>query len=242
MVPAGQGGSGSLMAVLWSRDLLLAILAAFALLLGGGMLMWRLERHDQDYFKGNARDSMFPAFWWALNLVVNGGFEERVPRTIFGRLFATLLVLSSLFIVSIFVAKITSAMTVNAIQNSVQSINDLYGKEVGTTSGSTTAAYLDGRELRYRGFDDLETLIGAFEAGELDAVVFDAPILSYYVNTSGDGIGELVGPTFLREYYGFALPSGSALREDIDRTLLRFSEDGTYRELYIKWFGVEEAA
>ena len=39
-----------------------------------------------------------------------------------------------------------------------------------------------------------------------------------------------------------AMPSGSALREDIDRTLLRFSEDGTYRELYIKWFGVEEAA
>ena len=77
----------------------------------------------------------------------------------------------------------------------------------------------------------------AFEAGELDAVVFDAPILSYYVNTEGAGKGTLVGPVFLRENYGFALQSGSELREPINRTLLRFAEDGTYRALLLKWFG-----
>lgn len=238
MVPA-RAEAGAILPVLLSVDLLLAMLAAFALLFGGGMLMWVFERNRQEYFQGPAREKAFPAFWWALNLVVNGGFEERQPRSAFGRVFATLMVVSSLFVVSIFVAKITSAMTVNAIQNSVQSINDLYGKQVGTTSGSTAAAYMSGRELAHRGFDDLETLIAAFEAGDLDAVVFDAPILSYYVNTDGAGIGELVGPNFLPEYYGFALPTGSALREDIDRTLLRFVEDGTYRGLREKWFGQE---
>jgi len=240
MVPAGQDGP-SVFSVLWSLDLLLAILAAFALLLGGGMLMWRFERNGQEYFQGDAKEKMFPSFWWALNLVVNGGFEERVPRTVMGRIFGTLLVLSSLFVVSVFVAKITSAMTVNAIQSSVQSLNDLYGKTVGTTTGSTAAAYLDGREMQYVGFGSLDDLIEAFELGELQAVVFDTPILSYYVNTNGEGIGELVGPTFLRENYGFALPSDSPLREDIDRTLLRFAEDGTYREIYIRWFGSEGA-
>ena len=236
MVPADGAGTG-IWAIVLQRDLLLAVLAAFALLFGGGMLMWAFERKSQEYFDGPAREKAFPAFWWALNLVVNGGFEERQPRTVFGRIFATLLVVSSLFIVSVFVAKITSAMTVSAIQASVQSINDLYGKRVGTTSGSTAATYMQGRDLSHRGFEDLASLIAAFEAGELDAVVFDAPILSYYVATDGHGIGELVGPTFLREYYGFAVRTGSELREDIDRTLLRFSEDGTYRELVVKWFG-----
>ena len=35
------------------------------------------------------------------------------------------------------------------------------------------------------------------------------------------------------------LPTGSELREPINRTLLRFSEDGTYRALLVKWFGPE---
>ena len=88
MIPAEQAG-GSIWSVLWSKDLAMVALAAFALLVGGGMLMWRFERHAQEYFKGDARDKFFPSFWWALNLVVNGGFEERVPRTILGRIFAT---------------------------------------------------------------------------------------------------------------------------------------------------------
>lgn len=238
MVPDDQTG-GTIWSILWSRDLALAALAAFGLLLGGGMLMWRFERNAQEYFKGEVREKLFPSFWWALNLVVNGGFEERVPRTALGRVFATILVISSLFVVSIFVAHITSAMTVDAIQSSVGSVNDLYDKRVGTTSGSTASAYLDQRELRHRGFDDLDTLLRAFEDGELDAVIFDAPILSYYVNTEGAGIGALVGPVFLRDNYGFALQSGSALREPINRTLLRFAEDGTYRALLVKWFGPE---
>jgi len=238
MVPADQG-RGSLFAVLWSRDLALIALAAFALLIGGGMLMWRFERNAQEYFKGDAREKLFPSFWWALNLVVNGGFEERVPRTALGRVFATLLVVSSLFIVSIFVAHITAAMTVDAIQTNVNSVNDLYGKKVGTTTGSTSASFLEQRDLRYRGFDNLQEMIAAFEDGELEAVVFDSPILSYYVNTDGAGIGTLTGPMFLRDSYGFALQSDSPLRESINRTLLRFAEDGTYQSLLIKWFGAD---
>lgn len=238
MVPADQG-RGSLFAVLWSRDLALIALAAFALLIGGGMLMWRFERNAQDYFKGDAREKLFPSFWWALNLVVNGGFEERVPRTALGRVFATLLVVSSLFIVSIFVAHITAAMTVDAIQTNVNSVNDLYGKKVGTTTGSTSASFLEQRDLRYRGFDNLQEMIAAFEDGELEAVVFDSPILSYYVNTDGAGIGTLTGPMFLRDSYGFALQSDSPLRESINRTLLRFAEDGTYQSLLVKWFGAD---
>ena len=240
MIHAGQGSGSSIWSALWNRDFLIAALAAFALLFGGGLLMWKLEsRNGQEYFHGTAREKAFPAFWWALNLVVNGGFEERVPRTVLGRIFATMLVVSSLFVVSIFVANITAAMTVNAIQSSVQSVSDLYDKHVGTTSGSTAEAFLNGREIANRGYESLDDLIEAFEAEEIEAVVFDAPILSYYVNTGGQDIGELVGPVFLRENYGLALPSASPLREPINRILLRFRENGTYDELYAKWFGTD---
>lgn len=236
MIPQGKSDVSVLSALL-SRDLLLAIVAAFALLLGGGMLMWWFERRSQPYFDHPPRKALFPAFWWALNLVVNGGFEERVPRTAPGRVFGVFLVISSLFLVSLFVAKITAVMTVDAIQSSVRDVNDLYGKQVGTISGSTSANYLDNRDLQYVTYDDLETLLTAFEDNSIDAVVFDAPVLAYYATHRGKGATELVGPVFLRENYGIALPSGSALAEPINQSLLKLREDGAYLSIYRKWFG-----
>lgn len=232
-----QAETTSIWSILARRDLLLSIALAFLALAAGGMLMWAMERRAQPYFDRPAHEALFPSFWWALNLVVNGGFEERVPRSFFGRVFGVLLVISSLFIVSVFVAKITAIMTVSAIQGSINSVNDLYGKEVGTIEGSTSAGYLGRREIDYRGFADLDALIDGFEKGEVAAVVFDAPVLAYYANSTGHGTAEMAGNVFLRESYGFALPSGSPLLEPINQTLLRLREDGRYDRIYRKYFG-----
>lgn len=237
LIPLRPDSSFSLISTIVSWELFFAIIGAFGVLLAGGMLMWRLERNHQDYFDKPAHEAMFPAFWWALNLVVNGGFEERVPRTPFGRIFGVLLVISSLFVVSIFVARITAAMTISAIESSVSSVNDLYGKRVGKVAGSTAEAFLQNRDLNGYALNDLSDVLRAFEDGDLDAVVFDSPILAYYVKTDGARFGQLAGPTFQHENYGIALPSGSELVEPINQALLELREDGTYAQIYRKWFG-----
>jgi len=239
LIPDDGRGDLSVLKAVFSRDLLTAVALAMALLFLAGMIMWRLERKAQPYFDKTAKQAAFPAFWWALNLVVNGGFEERSPQTFLGRLFGVFLVISSLFIVSIFVANVTAVLTVDAIRNNVNSINDLYGKQVGTIEGSTASIFLNNRDMRYRKFADLESMLKEFEDGGLDAIVFDAPILSYYANNSG-GRAVITGSTFRRENYGIALPSGSALAEPINQSLLRLREDGTYASIYRKWFGAFE--
>ncbi len=237
MVPLKSTRAPSIFRAVMSTDLLLFIGLAFFVLFGGGMLMWFFERRAQPYFDRTATEAMFPSFWWALNLVVNGGFEERVPRTIFGRIFAVLLVVSSLFIVSIFVAKITSVMTVNAITTNVSSVSDLYGQRVASISGSTAAGFLNRREISFRGYEDLQPLLRDFESGEIDAVVFDSPILSYYASHQGRDFGVMVGSIFLRENYGIIFPDSSPLVEDVNRALLGLREDGTYDTIYRRWFG-----
>jgi len=237
MVPSDKMRAPSLWRALLSRDLLLAIGIALVLLIGGGMLMWMFERRAQPYFDRPAKNAWFPSFWWALNLVVNGGFEERVPQTVFGRLFGVLLVVSSLFVVSVFVARITSVMTVEAISGSVNSVNDLYGQQVGTIDGSTAAGFLNRREIGFRGYEGLDPLLADFESGRIDAVVFDAPILSYYTNHDGAGKASMVGSVFLRENYGMIFPTGSPLVEEVNQALLGLREDGTYHTIYRKWFG-----
>ncbi|MGV6805256.1 MAG: transporter substrate-binding domain-containing protein [Ruegeria sp.] len=237
MIPSEAARSPSLLQALLSRELFIAIGLAFAILLGGGMLMWGFERRAQPYFDRDLNEAWFPSFWWALNLVVNGGFEERMPRTAFGRVLGVILVVSSLFIVSVFTARITSVMTVDAITSSINSVNDLYGKQVGTISGSTAASFLDRREVEYTGYNDLESLLTAFKDENLDAVVFDAPILSYFASHDGRKIATMTGGVFLRENYGIVFPTGSPLVEDVNQALLALREDGTYDQIYRKWFG-----
>ncbi|WP_170427590.1 transporter substrate-binding domain-containing protein [Ruegeria arenilitoris] len=238
MVPSEAARSPSLLHALLSAELFLAIGLAFAILLGGGMLMWSFERRAQPYFDRKLNEAWFPSFWWALNLVVNGGFEERMPRTPFGRLLGVILVVSSLFIVSVFTARIASVMTVEAISGNVNSVNDLYGKQVGTISGSTAANFLNRREVEFNGYEDLDSMLTAFREKELDAVVFDAPILSYFASHEGRRVATMTGGVFLRENYGIAFPTGSPLVEDVNQALLALREDGTYDEIYRKWFGV----
>ena len=233
-----DGGRGSILTALWSKDVLVLILVAFTAIFGAGMLMWRFERHAQPYFDLEARQATFPAFWWALNLIVNGGFEERAPRSPAGRFLGVILVIASLFFVSIFVANITALMTVQAIEGSISSVNDLYGKKTGNVNGSTAAEFLDQRDLTFAGFENPTQLLQAFDKGELDAVVFDAPILAYYTLTEGTDTARLVGAPFKAENYGFVLPTGSELVEPVNRSLLRLREDGTYDSLVTKWFGV----
>jgi polar amino acid transport system substrate-binding protein len=236
MIPF-QKYSTSIFSALFTLDILFALMIAIVMLFGGGMLMWAFERNSSDYFRRPVKEAAFPAFWWALNLVVNGGFEERIPQSRSGRGLAVILVVASLFIVSVFVAKITAAMTVDALRNNIQSLSDLDGKRVGTIRGSTAASFMEGRDVSYIAIADLEEMFEAFEQGEIDAVVFDKPILAYYVATRGARTAQLVGRVFKPENYGIALPTGSALREPLGQSLLKLRENGTYDRLRVKWFG-----
>ncbi|MCG6901363.1 MAG: transporter substrate-binding domain-containing protein [Rhodobacter sp.] len=234
---SGDAGSGGIWRAIFSLDLLMAILAAFAVLFVLGLLMWLFERRKQPYFDRPFDEALFPSFWWALNLVVNGGFEERLPKSPMGRLLGVLMVISSLFIVSIFVANITASLTVDAITGSIQSLDDLEGRRVATTTGSTAADFLAARDIAFRDFGSFAELLNAFEEGGLDAVVFDGPILAFYVANKSIGDARLIDRIFRPENYGIALPQGSPLREPINRALLELNESGGYRDLADKWFG-----
>jgi ABC-type amino acid transport substrate-binding protein len=64
-------------------------------------------------------------------------------------------------------------------------------------------------------------------------------VLLYYSINGGIGKVQVVGATFQREMYRIPLPTGSNLREPINNELLRLRQNGTYDQMYQKWFGRE---
>lgn len=213
------------------------VASAIILLLAAGFLISLVE-HGHQHFVGRSRnDRMREGFWWAVSVVTNASFTIFTPVTKLGRLLSYLLILVGLFLVSSFVAQITSTMTVQELRSQVNSFNDLRGKSVGTTDASTSARFLAEQSIKHTTFVSIDEMFAALEDGKLDVVVHDAPILAYYANSQEDARFQTVGRVFNPEKYAFALPQGSVRTEQINQQLLALRESGDYAQLIGKWFG-----
>jgi polar amino acid transport system substrate-binding protein len=197
--------------------------------------MWLSERrHAGGLVSENYIPGIFQAVWWATGAAA--GQQLDYPRSPVGRVISALAVLISVVFVAYFTATVTSELTVQQLKGDIDGPEDLPGRKVGTTTGSTAAAYLAAAKVNPTEFARIEQALQALEARQIDAVVFDAPVLLYHAANAGKGKLRVVGPVFRKESYGILLPQGSPLRKPLNEALLKLREDGTYDALYNKWF------
>jgi len=130
-------------------------------------------------------------------------------------------------------------LAVRADETGIGSAADLAGKQVGTRAGTTSEAYLKEHhgDAEIVAFPGIVEAYMDLQAGRVDAVLYDAPNVNHYVNSSDDVDFKVVGDLLQGEQYGIAFPEGSALRDRFDAALGELMEDGTYDRIYAKWFG-----
>lgn len=237
MVPVKQNAGGlGLVSILFSPALAQLLGLILLLVLIPAHVVYFLERkpggivEGQGYFPG-----IFKACWWAAATLSTQADE--MPKSPWGRVVALVWMFTSVIFVAYFTATVTTSLTVEQLQGGIQGPQDLPGKRVATTVGSTAATYLQNEGVNVLAVKVMDEAYTALREGRVDAVVFDAPVLLYYVANTGRGQVMLVGPTFQKENYAIALPNGSPYREPINAALLKIREDGTYATLYQKWFG-----
>ena len=131
----------------------------------------------------------------------------------------------------------TTTVTVQELRGAISGPQDLFGKKVATVERSPAAEYLTGQGLTTVKFEDIEEAYNLLEAGEVDAVVYDAPVLQHYALKKGKGKVMVVGLIFQEQSYGIALQFKSPYREKINIAFLRLVEKGIYKEIHDKWFG-----
>jgi polar amino acid transport system substrate-binding protein len=124
----------------------------------------------------------------------------------------------------------------------IQGPEDLAGLRVGVQAGTTGDIYatdtIAGAEiLRY---DEITLAFQALRAGEVDAVVNDGPVSADYIAKNPELDAVLVGSPLTQEFYGIAVqPDRPELLDAVNAALAAIIADGTYRDIYVKWFGVE---
>jgi polar amino acid transport system substrate-binding protein len=205
----------------------------------GGHVVWLFQRRDgrapPDYLAGVGYGM------WVTGATALAG-DVDPPRRWVGRVVALAWIVVGVLAIAVFTATVTTRLTVNSIRSDIGSFADLPGKRIVTVKGTTSDLYLERASLEYQVVASIEDAYTKLRTDKVDAIVYDAPILRHHANTP-IGSGQLVvGPVFNNESYGIALPDGSKLREQINRTLLAIRGDGTYDRLYQRWFGNESAS
>lgn len=204
-------------------------------------LLWVFERaRNPQMFPASYAKGVWEAFWWAGVTVTTVGYGDKAPVGVGGRIVALFWMFSGILLISYFAATVTTAMTVQTLEGTIHGPEDLPGKRVATAATTTAEKWLTSRRIQPKAFARIEDACAALANGQVDAVVYDSPVLVHHANGEGAGRVRLVGRVFARQNYGIGLQDGSPLREPINRALLDLRDSGTYDDLYRKWFGSDE--
>lgn len=223
---------------LLSVEFMQALGALLLVLLGFGLLLWLFERRrNTAQFGGSAREGIGAAFWWSAVTMTTVGYGDKAPITLGGRFVALIWMFVAIVIISSLTAAITSALTVASLETGIQGPEDLPQATVGTVRASTSDEYLAGRGIRPQHYDTVQDALDALAAGAVDAVVYDAPLLTYAVNRNHAGTLTVLPREFERQQYGFGLQLDSPLRQDLNRTLLALIERGELDRITLRYLG-----
>ena len=215
----------------------LLVVFGVAVLVSAHMIWW-LERHHNADFAVPYRKGIWDSFYWSVVTMSTVGYGDKVARGVKGRVFALVWIALGTLVFASFTASIASTLAVNELRSGISGPSDLPGHRVAAVSQSAGEAYLTSVGVGPVLVGEIGEAYSLLEAGEVDAVVFDAPVLHFHAAREGKGEVATFGPDFERVRYGLVLSQEDAgFRERLNLALLDLIESGGYRQLYERWFG-----
>jgi polar amino acid transport system substrate-binding protein len=214
----------------------LTMLAAFAVVVLLAHVLWLVERRGNPVFGRGYLRGIAEGLWGVTLIIATGEHGDRDAPGAVKRLTVALMWLFGVVLIAEFTATITSALTVQKLTSIIRGPGDLPGKKVGTVPGSVAADYLRRQGIPFIEVRDADAGYDMLVQAEIQAIVFEAPTLQYWAAVRGQGVLQIVGPVFRPEKYGIAVVSGSPLRKRINEALEKMYSDGSYEDIYRKWF------
>ena len=130
--------------------------------------------------------------------------------------------------------------------SSVKSLKDLAGKKIAVVTGST-ADDIASREFGktnpdIRRFENTPLTISELASGGVDAAIGDNGVIAFRTQEHAQ-LKTVSDAGFPKEYFGIVVKQGNkALLAKLNAGLAAIKSDGTYAQIYKKWFQAEAPA
>ena len=145
--------------------------------------------------------------------------------------------IASVIAIAVFTAGITATLTKRELHGAVHGTTDLRSVRVGALAGSETVEYLDRQRISHRNFPSVREGLKALEAGEIDAFVYDRPLLTWIVLRDFSTTLRMLDFSFDPQNYAIALPKGSPLRDRLNLALLEEIESEWWQHTLFQYLG-----
>ncbi|MGD1804804.1 transporter substrate-binding domain-containing protein [Dapis sp. BLCC M126] len=204
-----------------------------------GNLLWLAERRrnteqfPKDYWHGVGN-----GMWFAVVTLTTVGYGDRTPITKAGRIIAGVWMVVTMVTVSSLTAGIATTLTLSLSNQRVvefRSPEDIKDARISVVKGSTGERWAEYYGARISQTQTLIDAINLLKLDEVDAVVFDAPALKYYLHNHPKERLKLSSVYFASEAYGFIISPDSPFLHNIDIKLLEMKENGKIKEIESKW-------
>ncbi len=130
--------------------------------------------------------------------------------------------------------------------STAKGLKDLAGKKIGVVTGST-ADDMTSREFGktnpdIRRFESTPVVIAELANSGLDAAMGDNGVIAFRVQEH-KGLKTVADASFPKEYFGIVVKQGNkALLDKLNTGLAAVKADGSYAQIYKKWFQAEAPA
>jgi len=207
-----------------SLNLLPVIGLLILMSLTAGAIVWLFERRQNpEMFGGGAPRGIGHGIWWAIVTLTTVGYGDTAPKTLGGRMVAIIWMLASVILIASFTAAVTTSFTVGELKGKVRGLSDLPDVRVGSLSESQALNFLAKRGIAVLPFENAEDGLRAIVDKKIDAFVFNEAVLRHLVRTQFPDRVQVLATTFDHYYVSMAVPSGSPLREPLNRALLEIT-------------------
>jgi len=214
-----------------------AVAALIGLTLVAGILVWLLERRQNEYFGGSITKGISSSVWWSTLAMTQRSSAEKGPQTILGRSVATIWLVVSVITIAVFTAGVTSVLTTSQIQGTIYGASDLESVRVGTVKGTSSEGDLLRRKLKFQPYETLSDGLKALRAGRIDAFVYDKPRLTWAIRQGFASRLKVLDISIEAQNYAFALPPDSPLRKSLSIAILDTLQKESWSEARIRYLG-----
>lgn len=127
----------------------------------------------------------------------------------------------------------------------IKSAADLKDKTVAVQNATTGQEAVEGllgkNSSQIKKFENNNLAILELKAGGADAVVADNTVIEEYAKNNPNDKFVIIEDkdAFAQEFYGMMFPKESKLKADFDKAINEVLDNGTYAEIYNKWFKVD---
>jgi ABC-type amino acid transport substrate-binding protein len=224
-----------------SWDFLRAVASLTLVLLAAAVAVWLFERkQNPEQFGGDALRGLGSGFWWSAVTMTTVGYGDKAPRTLGGRIVGLVWMFGSVIIIASFTAAIAASITVNRLGTDLLRGRALEDLSIGAVADSAAQEHAASRGLRVRAYPAIGDALRALQADQLDVVLHDEPILRYLQREQEDAAVDIAPRSLVRDDYGFGMPSGSPLREPINRALLTAIQQASWGDVRRRYLGAQD--